>query len=961
MVQPALVVTRCSLSNQPLAKSLALRNVLLSALLFAVCGKTLIAQSVINTVAGSGQQNVSGTTANPGFASGIVVDASGNAYLAIADSAVVLRLDASSGKLSIFAGTGVAGYSGDNGAATSAQLNAPAGLAMDSSGNTYIADAGNNRVREVSNGTITTVAGNGNSGYSGDGGAATSAQVNAPLSVSLDGSGNLYILQTCVRCEGPYVRKVSNGLISTVAASGTVVGASAVSIATDASGNLFIAFPNDHQVVEVSNGVRTTVAGQGGTPGFAGDGGPATSALLDEPRSVTLDPSGNLYIADEGNNRIRIVSNGIINTVAGNGTNGSGGDGGPATSAMLASPSAVGVGASGRFFILDSGNQRIRLVSGGTISSVVGNVMLGGDGDNIGATTASLSLSPSVAVDTEGNIYFAETGSNRIRKVSGGVITTVAGNRSQGYSGDGGNATNAELNGPLGLTVTPSGDLYIADTANGVVRKVTNGVITTVAGNGTQGYSGDSGPATNAQLKFPVGIVVDSSGNLYIADTGNWVIRKVSGGSITTLVGLGGCCNIGLNSPAGLALDSLGNLYAADSANARIVAVSANGTLTTVAGGVCCGFSGFNKRGYNGDNIPATTALLNYPVSIVFDSSGNLYIADGLNQRVRKVSGGVITTIAGNGTPGFSGDGGSPSNAELTYPSGIAVDANGNLYIADVGNKRIRAVSVAPTIGSLSPSSTFAGAASFTLTVKGTMFQNASIVEWNGTALATTFVSSTQLTASVPANLITGVGSANITVANAQSAASASSSFIIVAPFTLSPNPASLTISAPGGSQNATISIPPASGFSGAVTLSCSVAYNGQGTAASPPTCSLNPNQASVTSPTNGSTALGVMTTAPQQLRADNSTGSGWERPVSAGTLLVAAFVLAGYRRRNSLLTLLEMIALATCLLSIPACGGGGGGVGGKSGGTTTGSYTVTVTANSGSYTTTLAVPLAVQ
>src|SRR5579863_7265849 len=653
-------------------------------------------QSVISTVAGSGQENVSGTTANPGFASGIALDASGNVYLAVSDSSVVLQLSASTGKLSVVAGTGTAGYGGDGASATRAKLNGPLGLAVDSSGNLYIADSNNNRVRKVSNGVISTVAGDGKAGHSGDGSTATSAEVNAPLGVAVDSSGNLYVLETCVGCEGNYIREVSNGVISTI---GTAPS-DAVNIAADSVGALFFAWPNNHQVFELSNGIRTVLAGGiGGEPGFSGDGGPAASALVHEPMGVAVDSSGNVYIADSGNNRVRVISNGIINTVAGNGTTGSGGDGGQATKAQLTTPAAVGVGSSGTFFILDSGNQRIREVSGGMISSVVGNVVLGSDGDNIPATAATLSLSPSVAVDTSGNLYIAESGSHRVRKVSGGTITTVAGNGTQGYSGDGGTATSAQLNGPLGLMVTASGDLYIADTGNSVVRKVSSGIITTVAGNGTQGYSGDNGPATSAQLKFPVGVIVDPIGNLYIADTGNWAVRKVSGGTIVTYYwGCQSCFPFSLNSPSGLALDGAGNLYVADSANQRIVDVAPNGTLTTVAG-LAGGPTGFSQRGYNGDNIPAATAKLNFPVSVAVDSSGNLYIADSLNQRIRKITGGAITTVAGNGKAGYSGDGGPPASAQLTWPSGVAVDAGGNLYIADTGNKRIRLVSPGTSVG----------------------------------------------------------------------------------------------------------------------------------------------------------------------------------------------------------------------------------------------------------------------
>jgi uncharacterized protein (TIGR03437 family) len=335
-----------------------------------------------------------------------------------------------------------------------------------------------------------------------------------------------------------------------------------------------------------------TVAGNG-TGGFSGDGGPATSAELHQPQGVAVDSAGNVYIADQINNRIRKLSNGVITTVAGNGvitgngTGGFSGDGGPATSAQL--------------------NQPYR-----------------------------------VAVDSFGNLYIADTNNYRIRKVSNGVITTVAGNGTLGYSGDGGPATSAEL-GLLegGIAVDSAGNLYIGETHNlsGLggdrVRKVSNGVITTVAGNGTYGFSGDGGPATSGELNLPGGLAVDSAGNLYIDDTNNYRIRKVSNGVITTVAG--------------------------------------NGTY-----------------GFSGDGGPATSAQLNEAFGIAFDSDGNLYIADQINNRIREVSNGVITTVAGNGTLGYSGDGGPATSAELYRPQGVAVDAAGNVYIADTLNQRTR-------------------------------------------------------------------------------------------------------------------------------------------------------------------------------------------------------------------------------------------------------------------------------
>jgi sugar lactone lactonase YvrE len=932
------VVPRRSPPNQPVPSSLASQSAVLSALFIAMCAGTLWAQSVINTVAGGGS---AATSLGPGLITGIVVDQSGNVFLLVSDRSVVMRLDAATGSLTTVVGTGIAGFSGDGGPATSAKLSGPLGLALDSSGNLYIADTGNNRVRRVSNGTITTAAGNGSPGNSGDGGLATNASIGDPLSVALDAAGNVYIGQSTSESHPGLgdIRKVSGGVISTLGFVDV-----AISIASDGAGDIFAPWPETGSIEELTSVSLTFV----------------NAGALNEPHGVAVDASGNLYIADSANNRVRKLSNGTVSTIAGNGTAGSSGDGGPATSAELDSPLAVAVDAAGNVYIVESG-QRVRKVSAAdaTISTLVGTGASGSSGDGGAATNTELMLSNSVALDSSGNLYISEAGSHRIRKVSNGIISTVAGNGTQGYGGDGGSATSAQLNNPTGLTVTPSGDLYIADTGNSAIRKVSNGTISTVAGNGTQGYSGDNGPATNAELKFPVGVAVDSAGNLFIADTGNWVIRKVSGGTISTFFGKLTCCSTTpLHGPSGLAFDNGGNLYVADAGNDLVRKISSNGTISTVAGLAnwtwCCA-----QRGYNGDNGSATMAELWYPVSVAVDASGSLYIADAVNQRIRKVSNGVITTVVGNGAAGFSGDAGAPASAQLTYPSGVAVDGNGNLYIADVGNKRIRAVSVAPTIGSVSPSTTYAGAPAFTLTVNGTNFQTGSLVDWNGAALNTTFVSATQLTASAPANLIANVGIANVTVVNAQSASSIASSFSIVAPFSLSANPTLLTISR-GGNQTSTINIPPASGFSGTVTVSCSVAYNGQGTATAPPSCSLNAAQVSVTSPNTGNTTLNVATTAAQQATArTNQKGLG--RLEGIGLLLIAVVVTAGCRRRN-VLALFLMLALVCLLVLLPACGGGGnGGGGGGSGGTTTGSYTVTVTATSGSYSTNVGIPLTVQ
>ena len=325
----------------------------------------------------------------------------------------MLRLDATTGILTLVAGNGIPGFSGDNGPAAVAQLNGPDAVAVDSAGNVYIADAKNRRIRKVSNAVITTVAGNGLTGFTGDNGPATSAQLYFPSGVTLDSIGNLYVADT------DRIRKVSNGVI-------------------------------------------TTVAGNGYT-GFSGDNGPATSAQLDlfPYGGIAVDSADNLYIADSNNYRIRKVSNGVMTTVAGTGYPGFSSDNGPATSAELSLPAGI-------------------------------------------------------EVDSSGNLYIADAYANRIRKISNGVITTAAGSGNLGFSGDNGPATSAEMNDPFGVAVDLAGNIYIADTYNYRIRKVSQGVITTAAGNGTYNFSGDNLPAVSAQLLTPYGVVADSAGNLYI-------------------------------------------------------------------------------------------------------------------------------------------------------------------------------------------------------------------------------------------------------------------------------------------------------------------------------------------------------------------------------------------------------------------------------------------------------------
>jgi sugar lactone lactonase YvrE len=625
----------------------------------------------------------------------VAVDGAGNAYIASSAWNAIFRVDAATGQLTWIAGDGAGAdtYPGDSKPATSAALWGPSGLALDGAGSLYIADGV--VVRKVSNGVITTFAGNGLVGYSGDNGPATSAELNQASAVAADAFGNVYI----ANWGANVIRKVSNGVITTIAGNGTAgysgdngPATSAtlnepLGVAVDASGNVYIADTGNRVIREVSNGVITTIAGNG-TPGYSGDYGPATNAELDWPDAVAVDASGNVYISDYCF-VIRKVSKGVITTFAGNGFQGYAGDNGPATSAEMSWPIGVAVDASGNVYIADEWNNAARKVSNGVITTIAGGGS-GNYGDNGPATKAQLRDPWCLAVDTAGQVYIADAADNVIRKVSNGVISTVVGNGTAGYVGDNGPAASAELNLPDGVAVDASGDLYIADQSNNVIRKVSNGVITTIAGNGTAAYSGDNGPATSAALLHPMGLAFDAAGNLYIADRGNNVIRRVSNGVITTIAGNGTAGYSGdngpatsaaLNEPTTVAVDAPGNVYIAD---------YWNNVIRKVSNGVICTFAGKGTPDYNG-NGPVSSAWLATPFGVAVDASGALYIADTWNYVIRKVSDGVITTIAG--TPevrGYSGDGIPATSAEFFSPHGLAVDPAGDVYVADTNNQVIR-------------------------------------------------------------------------------------------------------------------------------------------------------------------------------------------------------------------------------------------------------------------------------
>ncbi len=596
---------------------------------------------------------------------------------------------------------------GDNGPATSALLWSPQGVSLDAAGNLYIGDSGNARIRKVTpGGLITTIAGT-DAGFSGDGGPASAAQLAYPSKAAVAPAGDTYIADS----SNQRVRRIApNGVITTVAGTGIPGFAGDGDLPTNAQFN----YPRDIAIDQngavlvldtdnarlrrfVPGGRITTIAGSG-VLGFYGDDGPATQAQLSFPWGFTLDRSGNIYIADTGNNRIRKVNpDGIITTIAGTSSGGFSGDGSAAVFAGLNSPAGVAADAAGNIYIADTANHRIRKVDRRGIITTVAGATAGFSGDNGPALSAQLNRPVSVAVDDAGNLYVADAGNHRVRKISAqGIITTVAG--SDPAAGDGGPAVNGLLFQPSGVAFDASGNLYVADTSNHRIRLVSqDGTITTMAGNGVAGYSGDNAFAAKSQLNIPDGLAFDSAGNLYIADTGNHVIRRISGGIISTVAGSGVPGNSGdggpatsaaLYNPNAVAVDRSGNLYIADSGNNRIRVVDRSGMINFYAGDPDA------VPGFAGDNGPARYARFDYPRGLAVDDSGNLYIADYFNNRVRKVDALTknIRTIAGTGVGGFSGDGGPAAQAQLHLPAGLVFDSAKNLYVADLLNDRIRMI-----------------------------------------------------------------------------------------------------------------------------------------------------------------------------------------------------------------------------------------------------------------------------
>ncbi|HTA83822.1 MAG TPA: T9SS type A sorting domain-containing protein [Bacteroidia bacterium] len=480
-------------------------------------------------------------------------------------------------------------------------------------------------------------------------------------------------------------------------------------VVVDVNGNIYFNDATNNRIRKINTaGLISTYAGNG-TSVYNGDGIAANYAGINVGGGLAIDDSGNVYIGDF-NSRIRKIStNGIISTIAGNGIAGYSGDGNAATAAEIgAAPAGLFVDGSGDVYIADLNNNRVRMVnaSTGIITTVAGNGTAGYNGDGISATAAELNQPTGVYIDNFSDLYIADQINNRIRQVSSsGTISTIAGNGTGGYTGDGIAATAAEIWNPTAITFNSAGYIYITEYSSDRIRTITSsGLIATVAGNGTAGYNGDGIAATAAEINQPYESAVDNSGNIYIADNQNNRIRKINtSGIIATIAGNGTGAYNGdgeaatlseFNDTYGMATDKAGNVYLADGKNNRVRKVSTSGIISD--------FAGNGTAGYSGDGGSAVLAELNLPEGVAIDNSGNVYISEVSNNRIRKVNtNGIISTFAGNGSPGYSGDGSAATNASLYAPAEIASDISGNLYIADSYNHRVRRINTSGTISTI--------------------------------------------------------------------------------------------------------------------------------------------------------------------------------------------------------------------------------------------------------------------
>jgi len=609
--------------------------------------------------------------------------------------------------LALLAGAPLSGQGSIDGAGLAAEFFSPTGVAVDSSGNTYVADTGNSTIRKITvAGVVTTLAGTAGITGSADGTGAA-AQFNSPSGVAVDASGNVYVADS----GNSTIRMITSaGVVTTLAGSAAATGSTdgtgaaalfngPANVAVDSTHNVYVADTNNDTIRKITSaGVVTTLAGTAGVTGSLD--GTGTAALFSGPTDLALDVAGNLYVADTNNNTVRkITALGVVSTLAGTaGTVGSAD--GTGAAAQFNDPSGVVVDATGNVYVTDTGNGTVReITAAGVVSTLAGTAGTTGSADGTGA--AVFNGPTGIALDSSDNAYVADTGNNTIREISvAGVVTTLAGTAPNSGDVDGTGAS-AQFNAPAGVATDSSGNTYVADTGNSTIREINPaGVVTTLAGMaGTTGSIDDTGLA--AQFSAPSAVAVDSANNIYVADTGNNTIRKISaGGVVTTLAGTAGITGsadgtgaaASFSSPTGVAADSAGNVYVADSANNTVRKITPAGVVTTLAG--TSGTSG------SVDGTGAA-ARFNGPADITVDATGNVYVTDMNNDTVRKItSAGVVSTLAGTAGTLGSADG-TGIAAQFSAPAGITTDVSGNIFVADMNNDTIRKITAAGVVSTV--------------------------------------------------------------------------------------------------------------------------------------------------------------------------------------------------------------------------------------------------------------------
>lgn len=691
--------------------SVAARIVFLCVASVFVLRETAVGQPIyenytVTTLAGAdeggpGWKDGPTNLARLGSPAAVAEDALGNIFVADSLNNTIRKITPA-GFVSTVAGS--TGFSGTNdGQGIDARFNAPKGIAVDTNGNLFVADTGNHTVRKITpDGTVTTYAGAPGVSGAANGGAST-ARFNSPFGVMVDKSNTVYVADTLNNT----IRVITTtGVVSTLAGKAGVAGAldktgtaatftSPVSLAMDSSGNIYVADTGNFCIRKIASGaVVSTLAGSAGLSGSAN--GTNTTARFNTPYAVTVDGNDNIYVGDTGNSILRKISlAGVVTTPAGlAGSTGISDGIGDQSRFNLLTGVACATGTD--IIIADIGNSSVRKAIGGTnIMTLVG--LSGAPGSQNGSANVARFNSPAgTAIDASGNVYVADEQNHAIRKITpAGDVSTFAGTLGTSGSRDD-SGLNAQFNRPLGVAFDPGGNLFVADAYNHTIRKITpGGLVSTVAG--LAGVSGtNNGVGTNALFNTPFCLAIDLQTNIYVSDTFNHMIRKITpDGTVTTLAGVAGVLGtnngVGVQAkfafPEGIAVDPDGNVFVADDDDFTIRKITPDGTVTTFAG----------VPGIVGSSDGTDTARFNFPFGLTIDSSRNLYLADTANHTLRKITpAGSVTTLAGvaNVSGNVDGTGG---DARFGRLAGVAVDASGTLYISDEDYHVIRKAYPAPT------------------------------------------------------------------------------------------------------------------------------------------------------------------------------------------------------------------------------------------------------------------------